>query len=200
MRIHLTKMLALAALSLVLAGCAAGPDVRTDYEREADFSAYQTFGWVPELGTDRAGYATLTTNYFKNAVRREMEALGYTYTERDPDLLVNFFARIRDRTETYTHPDPIHTLAPHPLHFHGAGYYSYRYGLYTAWPYYGRDVQTVHYKVGTANVDVVDADRQQLIWEGVVEGRLTREQLEQPEAAISKAVGELFEEFPTRQD
>jgi len=50
MRIHLTKMLALAALSLVLAGCAAGPDVRTDYEREADFSAYETFGWVPELG------------------------------------------------------------------------------------------------------------------------------------------------------
>lgn len=200
MQTWIMKTLAPVTLALVLAGCASGPDIRTDYDPQTDFSAYETFGWVPELGTDRAGYATLTTNYFKDAVRREMEALGYTYDAQDPELLVNFFARIRDRTETYSRPDPVYTLAPSPIYFHGAGYYGYRYGLYTAWPYYGHDVQTYHYKVGTANVDLIDAEEQQLIWEGVAEGRLTSDELEQPGEAISEAVGEMFQKFPTRQN
>ena len=33
--------------------------------------------------------------------------------------------------------------------------------------------ETMHYKVGTANIDVVDARRKQLIWVAVAEGRLT---------------------------
>lgn len=198
---RLFKVITSIAFALALSACATGPDVRTDYDPEVDFSQYRTFGWVDELGTDRAGYATLTTNYFKQAVGSEMEALGYSYTERDPDLLVNFFARIREETRTYTRPGPIHALAPSPLYFHGAGYYGYRYGLYTAWPYYGYDtVDTVQYKVGTANVDLIDADARQLIWEGVAEGRLTREALDEPEQAIADAVGELFENFPTQRD
>lgn len=191
----------LATALVALAGCATGPDVRTDYNPDIDFTQYQTFGWVDELGTDRAGYSTLTTDYFKRAVRNEMEALGYTYTERNPDLLVNFFTRIREETETYARSHPMHTLAPHPLYFHGAGYYGYRYGLYTAWPYYDfAYVDTVQYKVGTANVDVIDAEEKALIWEGVAEGRLTREELDNPGEAIADTVGDLFEKFPTRSN
>jgi len=178
-------------LAITLAGCATGPTVRTDFDDSADFGAYETFGWAPELGTDRGGYSTITTNYFKNSVRDEMEALGYRYTEVDPDLLVNFYTRIRERTTTYTTPRPVTTL--------GTGYYGYRYGLYTAWPLYAPEVETVHYQVGTANVDVVDADARQLIWEGVAEGRLTEEALENPAEAIENAVEDMFAEFPTRR-
>jgi len=191
----------MALAALVLTACATGPEIRTDFDPEVDFGQYETFDWVDELGTDRAGYSTLTTNYFKRAVRREMEALGYRHTEQDPDLLVNFFARMREESETYARPHPVHSLAPHPLYFHGAGYYGYRYGLYTAWPYYDFSyVNTVRYKVGTANVDVIDADRRQLIWEGVAEERLTGEQLENPGEAIGDAVKDLFRQFPTRRE
>ena len=117
-------------LAITLAGCATGTTVRTDFDESADFAAYATFGWAPELGT---------------------------------------------------------------------GYYGYRYGLYTAWPLYAPEVETVHYEVGTANVDVVDADARQLIWEGVAEGRLTEEALENPAEAIENAVEDMFAEFPTRR-
>ncbi|MDT8408718.1 MAG: DUF4136 domain-containing protein [Wenzhouxiangellaceae bacterium] len=193
---RLFKVALLIAAGLALGGCATSPDVRTDYNPETDFTEYETFSWVSELGTDRAGYSTLTTKHFKDAVRREMEALGYTYTERNPDLLVNFFASIHERTETYTRPHPTF----------GAGYYGYRYGLYTAWPYYGYGfgpnyrVDTVHYKVGTANIDLIDAERRELVWEGIAEGRLTPKELEQPGQAIADTVHDIFEEFPTRQD
>jgi hypothetical protein len=192
---HLTATIRTALVTLVaavVAGCATvgDPSLRTDYDENVDFGAYETFGWAPELGTDRGGYSTMTTNYFKDAVRDEMEALGYRYAENDPDLLVNFYTSIRDRISTYTTPQPIATL--------GTGYYGYRYGLYTAWPYYAREVNTVHYQIGTANVDVVDAERRQLIWEGIAEGRLTEERLENPAEAIDEVVEDLFRQFPTR--
>jgi len=140
----------------LLAGCAAvGPKVRIDFDRTADFSAYRSYGFPAELGTDRGGYSTLITYYFKQAVDREMQQRGYTYSGTDPDLLVNFFARVRDVTD----------VRSEPVVWVGHGYYGYRYGLYGAWPLYADGVSTVHYKVGTANVDLVDAKRRQLIWE-----------------------------------
>lgn len=172
---------------LLLAGCAAtGPDIRIDYDPTADFSSYRTYGYPDELGTDRAGYSTLVTTYFRDAVDREMENLGYRYTDREPDLLVNFFANARDVT----------TERNRPRMSIGYGYYGYRYGLYGAWPLYADGVDTVRYRVGTANVDVVDAERGQLIWEGVAEGRLTQEVMENPRQAISDVVAELFSRFP----
>jgi hypothetical protein len=61
---------------------------------------------------------------------------------------------------------------------------------------YADNVETVQYKVGTANIDIVDAGRNQLIWEGVVEGRLTREVMENPQPAIESVVAELFSRYP----
>lgn len=171
----------------LLAGCAAtGPEIRTDYDRAADFSSFESYGFPDELGTDRAGYSTLITTHFRQAVDREMQSRGYRYTEADPDLLVNFFANVRNVTAIRSRPDV----------WVGYGYYGYRYGMYTAWPLYADNVDTVHYKVGTANIDIVDAERNQLIWEGVAEGRLTREVMENPQPAIESVVAELFSRYP----
>lgn len=174
-----------AALSLT--ACATtGPDYRIDYDESANLAQYRTYGFPEELGTDRAGYSTLITTYFKDAVNREMQERGYTFAEDDPDLLVNFFANVRDVSDVRRTP----RLSL------GYGYFGYRYGLYGAWPFYDDDLSTVHYKVGTANIDIVDAERMQLIWEGVAEGRITREDMRNPERAISEVVGELFQRFP----
>lgn len=181
--------LALACQALLTA-CASGPQLRTDYAPGVDFTAYETFGFARELGTDRAGYTSLITSHFKSAVRAEMEDLGYRYVEDDPDLIVNFYTRVEERSEVRSRPSM--TV--------GVGYYGYRYGLYSAWPMYDQQVDTVNYRVGTANIDVVDAGRSQLIWEGVAEGRLTREALENPQPAIEKTVHDLFMRYPTRRE
>ena len=115
-----------------------------------------------------------------------MEARGYRYAADKPDLLVNFFASSSERTDVESMPR---------VSF-GAGYYSYRMGLYTEWPLYDRDISTVHYKVGTASIDVVDAAHKQLIWEGRVEGRLTKKMLDDPGPAIDKAVADIFAKYP----
>ncbi|MGH8130578.1 MAG: DUF4136 domain-containing protein [Steroidobacteraceae bacterium] len=183
----MNRYLALFA-ALALAACAttSGPKVTIDYDRSADLASFQSYGFPAELGTDRAGYSTLITTYFKNAVDREMQKRGYTYDPKDPDLLVNFFANVRDVTD----------VRAVPRFSLGYGYYGYRYGLYSAWPLYRDEVDTVHYQVGTANIDIVDAERMQLIWEGVAEGRITREDMKNPQVSIDAVVMELFQRFP----
>ena len=180
-----SKFAAVALIVALIAGCAttSPPNTRVDYDKKADFSVYRTFGFPKETGTDRGGYATLVTSYFKSSVTTAMEARGYKYTEENPDLLVNFFMNTRERTE----------LRPNPGFGHG--YYGYRDGLYRGWPMYEQD-RTVNYQVGTINVDIVDAEKKQLIWEGVSEGRVTEEALANPKVTVNAVVTELMRKYP----
>ena len=182
---------ALYAVALAaLAGCAANPsaDIHVNSAPDANFSSYSTFGFPEQTGTDRGGYSTLVTSYFKTAVKEQMEMRGYHLVDENPDLLVNFYAKVHERTETRSEPG----------FSAGYGYYGYRYGLYTAWPFYDSDVRTVTYPIGTANIDVVDARKKQMIWEGVAQGRISDADMEQPREAISRTVTQLFARFPGR--
>lgn len=176
-----------AVAVICMVGCATQrADIRVNLAPDANFASYGTFGFPDQTGTDRGGYSTLVTDYFKAAVRDQMEARGYRYVATSPDLLVNFYANVRERTEVRSRPG----LA--------TGYYGYRYGLYDAWPLYDRDIDTVTYPIGTANIDVVDARKKQLIWEGVAQGRISDAAMEQPREAIASAVTQLFARFPGR--
>lgn len=172
------------ALAVLIAGCAVNstPSTRIDYDRKADFSVYRTYGFPKETGTDRGGYATLVTSYFKSAVSTAMEARGYKYSAENPDLLVNFYMNTRERTEI------------RPGAGAGYGYYGYRDGLYGGWPMY--DERTVNYQVGTINVDIVDAAKKQLIWEGVAEGRVSEEALANPRVTVNAVVTEMMRQYP----
>jgi hypothetical protein len=184
------KLVYVATIAALITACAVSPDYRADYDPAVDFKAYQTFGYFEQLGTDQAGYSSLVTQHFKNATRREMEKLGYTYTETNPDLLVNFNASAEDKTEVRSRQVPT-------MGYGMPGYYGYRGMLYAPFPMYETEVDTVNYKVGTVNIDVVDAERKMLVWEGVAEGRLTKKAMENPRAAIDAVVTELFARYPT---
>lgn len=180
---------ALLALAVLIAGCASNraPNTRVDYDKSADFSVYRTFGFPKQTGTDRGGYSTLVTSYFKSALTTAMEARGYKLSEDKPDLLVNFFMNTRERTE----------LRPQPSASMGYGYYGYRDGLYRGWPMYEQD-RTVNYQIGTINVDIVDAEKKQLIWEGVSEGRMSEEAMANPKVTVNAVVTEMMRKYPGR--
>ncbi len=175
---------------MLLAGCASTTAVptRIDYDKKADFSVYRTYGFPKETGTDRGGYSTLVTTYFKSSISTAMEARGYKYSEDHPDLLVNFYMNTKERTETRPSTPMV-----------GYGYYGYRYGLYNAWPMYDDD-RTVTYKVGTINVDIVDAEKKQLIWEGVSEGRMSEQSMANPKVTVNAVVTELMRQYPGKPD
>ena len=178
-----------ALATLMLAGCATGPKIRSDAAPDANFSRYKTFSFIAEPATDKAGYATLVTQHFKAAISNEMTALGYQYRENNADLLINFNSNVETRTDVRSTPTA-------SVHY---GYYNYRRGFYAGFPLFANDVDTIRYKYGTVNIDVVDAAKKQLIWEGVSEGTLKRSDLEEPKEAIAKVVNLIFQQYPLQK-
>ena len=180
------KILALLALSLALTACESGPKLRANTDPAANFAQYKSYTFPEKTGTDRDGVSTPLTSYFKEAVRREMDARGYQFVESgDADLLVNFHANAKENVDVRSTPAP-----------YAGGYYGYRAGVYGGWYGGGSEVETVRYKVGTANIDVVDARKRQLVWEGIAEGKLTDKVMKDPRGAVNLVVTEIFKQYP----
>jgi hypothetical protein len=175
----------IAVAALMLAACETGPQVRSLSEPGANLSSYRTYSFAAQPGTNRGGNITPLTTFFETAITREMNARGYQQVESGGDLLVNFNARVTEKADIQSTP------APGP--YYGYGYYGYRGGLYA-----GPEVQTVRYKVGTANVDVVDAKRKVVVWEGIAEQELTSDVMKNPQPAVDNAVAKMFTQFPGR--
>ena len=186
-----------AVSMLVLAGCANTPEVRVAADPHASFASYQTFGFVNPLGTDRSGYQTIVTQQIKSAVQGQLEARGMRLVAESPQLLVNFNAFITDKTHISTMP--IWVQPSLSGGFYGGGYYGYRNGLYTSWPLYVDQTVVSNYKEGTLNIDIIDAARKQLVWEGVVtDSNVTQEEMTNLSTSLNDAVKAAFAKYPVQ--
>lgn len=188
------KLLGMLAALALLAGCGtSAPKVRSDYDRNVNFAGYKTFGFPPSPSTDRGGYATLVTQYFKDAVTHEMTAHGYSYSETEPDLLVNFYSSTHEKVDVY----PNYYGSMWLGYGYGYGRYGYpRYGWYSGWPYYEPAVDVVKYTAGQFKIDVIDAKRLQTVWEASVEDRLTETALDNPQPNIARLVSLMMTKVP----
>jgi hypothetical protein len=188
------KRFALGALAatglLALTGCAAsGPEIRTDYDANADFARFSTFAFMDreERGVARS-YDTIADRRVIAAVTRELEDRGYRLAETDPDLLVNFAISTEDVQEIRSVPS---TMMPPP-------WYGWRAGYYYPWPAYTYETWVDTYQRGTLFIDLVDPERRQLVWEGSAVGRVTEAARGDPGAALDGAVSEIFARYPFR--
>lgn len=189
MKTHLnTSLLVLCSASIILTGCASAPDVWTSYDRAADFTQYKTFAFYSPLGTDRRGYQSIVSVELKADTQRELEARGLRLVTTDPQLLVNFNAALNNKLQVESTPASAAALR--------GGYYGYRASMYTTFPMYTDQTTVSQYKEGTLNIDVVDAARKQLVWEGVVKGSMSSDDLKDMPGSIKKAVTAAFAKYP----
>jgi len=179
---QVTILSAALLLCACVASCAVKPTIRTDRDPQVDLGAYKTFAFLEPLTTDSKGYSTLLSARLRDATRRELVKRGYRYDESSPDLLVNFNINIKERQELRAIPR--------------WGYFGYRDGLYDPWPGYPYDIYTITYAQGTLIVDLVDATRKQLVWQGLASGRISDKVMRNPDAAIDQAVAEIFAQYP----
>ncbi|MFP4209497.1 MAG: DUF4136 domain-containing protein [Wenzhouxiangella sp.] len=175
--------------AMVLAGCAASARIQTMAAPGADLSAYQRFAFVEPLGTDRAGYASLISQQLKFSTRRELELLGLNYVDdaAQADLLVNFHAHLDERIRTREVPEP----------YMGPTFWDYRYGLYTPWPAYpSTRTEIDQVTEGTLVVDLIDAERNQMVWEGTARNSVTEHTRRNASELIDQTVARMFQDFP----
>ncbi|MCF6225428.1 MAG: DUF4136 domain-containing protein [Xanthomonadales bacterium] len=181
-------------IALFLAACTSTPDLRSDSDPNADFSQFKTYGFFDEYATDDKKYTTLVTQHFKDSLRREMNQRGYVYTTQNPDLLVNFNANLSEKLKVSSSPS-------YGIGVGGGrgypGYYGYRgghYGTYAGYSYNTTNVS--QYTEGTVNVDLVDANKKQLAWEGVAVGRVNDKKSADLKASIGQVVVAIMAQYP----
>lgn len=171
MRLFPTILILSAALSAA-AGCTSGPAVRVDKSPTVNLADYRTFGFYDHSSNDRGQYSSIMTARLQQATRAQLEKLGYTYDSHDPQLRVNFLMRVTDKQEIHTNPGM---------------FYRPRLG--------GGSIETVDYKAGTLNIDLVDVRTNALVWQGVAEGRVSRDATQNPGPAVDTVVAEIFQRF-----
>lgn len=195
---HVKPVTLLATAMLLLAACASPKKANIDYDKNVNFSQYQTFAFYQAAEqeqnaaeTDTAAtpsYDPLTDQHFKAAITREMTALGYRFDEQAPQLLVNYSTNVENREDVRSSPLRVNA---------GYGLFGRHSALSLGFPLFG-GIETTRYKVGSVLIDVIDASANRLIWQGMVEGKLTSKALQQPEQAINDAVAVIYQSYPTR--
>ena len=172
-------------LATGMSGCATD-NIRSDYDPTADFSRYSTFNFFEDAGPESTNYQSFFSKYMVAAITREMQARGYTLSG-DPDILINFNAVLREKTDVRTTPAPMYGC-----------YYGYRGGFYDPWMGYGyaQETHVSQYTEGTFNIDLVDARQKKLVWEAVGVGRITEKLLENLEERVNAGVAKAFAKYP----
>lgn len=178
-------LMAFSLVCLLLAtGCATGPTIRSNVDPDANFHAFHTFGFFQPLSTDREGYQSLISQQLIASAQRELEARGLKRDDARPDLLINFSADLDQRLRVTQTPAPA-----------SSSFNRHRHGMYSTWPTYQR-TEIRQYTLGTLGIDVVDAARRQLVWEGFALGRVTQSTTNNLGPVLNDAVIEIFREFP----
>ncbi|MDZ7671092.1 MAG: DUF4136 domain-containing protein [Gammaproteobacteria bacterium] len=168
-----------------LAGCAAAPRVDVARAPQTDFSAYATFSFHEPLGTDREqGTTSILSQNLMQATRAELEARGYRYMDDGADLQINFFVETKEVVES---------LRRRPDVAFSYGLFHRHYGVWTG---YDRDVE--QYTEGTLHVDVVDAGRNRLVWEGISRARGDAADFAFDPQRVRAVVARVFGDFPPR--
>jgi hypothetical protein len=186
----ISRFAAIAGISVLLASCASGPDIRSDYDHTVDFSQFKTYNFFSPMGIENPNYSSVLGSVFRDAIGQEMESRGYVQSDT-PDLMINVSGRLKDKTKVTTTSDP---------YMHG-GYYGYRRGYYGAWGGYGYGTTThvSQYTEGTVNVDLVDRLEKRMVWEGVAVGRVKENNTpEQTRTNIYAGIKEMFAGYPFR--
>lgn len=174
------KYLPLLLFVLVLASCSS-VNVYNDYDKQVDFSQFKTFAFY-KPGVDKVEISDLDKKRILKSIEAEMLAKGFTKSE-NPDLLVNFFTKSREQVDVNA--------------FNNSWGYGYGYG----WnPYiWGGNRTTVRTTTqGTLFIDLIDAKKKEMVWQGEGQGEIFKNQ-NNKEERIGEFVKEILKQYPPQK-
>jgi len=159
-------------LMLLLACVSFARQVKTDYDRGANFGQYKTYSWKKVQTKDQ-----LLVDRIKSAVNSTLAAKGWTEVPSGGDVEV--FA-----VETTQNQQTMDTF------YNGLGG-GRRFG--GGFGYATTTTET--YKVGTLVVDLFDAKTEKLIWRGSASDTLSNNS-DKNTKNLDKGVNKMFQHFP----
>jgi hypothetical protein len=169
----------LMGLSFLFAGNLSAGQVRTDYDRKADFGQYKTYSWEQVKTQD-----PLNVDRIKNAVNADLTAKGWTQVDSGGDVSIIAMEITRNQQTLNTFYDGF-----------GGGWGWRRFGGGGFGGLGESTTTTATYKVGTLVVDLFDAKSKQLIWRGNSSDTLSNNSNKNIQN-LDKDVAKMFKQFP----
>ncbi|MBL0682464.1 DUF4136 domain-containing protein [Aquimarina mytili] len=177
------KFLSLVSLILIimLSSCST-VRVASDYDKQANFNTYKSFAFY-KPGIDKAEISDLDKKRILRAIEADMTSKGFIKSE-NPDMLVSIFTKTRENVNLYQNN-------------WGWGWgpgWGYGWG-WNPW-FWGPNYNTVsRVTEGTLYIDLIDASKKELIWQGMGTAALT-ERVEKKQEKMNKIVGAILEKYP----
>jgi hypothetical protein len=163
-------------MALLFATGALAQQVKTDYDRGADFNQYKTYSWEKVQTED-----PLWVSRIKDAVNAALTAKGWTQVPSGGQVAIVAMGMTKNHTTLDTFYNGF-----------GGGWGWRRFG---GGGFGDATTTTEHYKVGTLVVDLFDANSKQLIWRGSSSDTLS-DKSEKNIKNLDKGVQKMFDHFP----
>ena len=155
---------------MLLAGVVARADkVTSDYDHEVNFSQYKTFMWIQRPKCEEPFMAERIVS----AINAQLKVKGLSEVTEGADMAVgaNFATEEQHEWETY---------------YSGSGW---------GWDGGWSTTKVKTYEVGTLTVDLFDAKRKKLAWQGVAIDELSPHPRKR-DREIGKEIEKMFKVFP----
>ena len=166
----------LLGMMSLFAIAAPAQQVKTDYDRSANFGQYKTYSWERVKTKD-----ALDVDRIKNAVNATLAAKGWTQVESGGDVSVIAFEMTQNQQTLNTFYDGF-----------GGGWGWRRFG---GGGFGEATTTTETYKVGTLVVDLYDTKTKQLLWRGSSSDTLSNNSNKNIKN-LDKGVEKMFKKFP----
>lgn len=174
----LLKILPVLLLTIVMTSCSS-VRVASDYDKNASFNSYKTFAFY-KTGIDKAEISDLDKRRILRAIESELIAKGFTKSE-NPDVLVSIFTKSRENINVYNN---------------GFGPYGYGWG-WTPFYWNGFNNTSVSRSTqGSLYIDLIEASKKELIWQGKGSGYLVTRNVERKEERVKVFVSKIMEKYP----
>ncbi|MFY0713566.1 DUF4136 domain-containing protein [Seonamhaeicola sp. NFXS20] len=173
------RIVPLLAILFVVTSCSS-VRVAADYDKNASFEDYKTFAFF-KTGIDKAEISDLDKRRILRAIEAELLAKGYTKSD-NPDLLVSLFTKSQQRVDVYNNA-------------WGYGAWGWGPGWGPGWGWGWNQPSVTTSTQGTLFIDLIDANKKELIWQGMGTGYLSRN-LEKKEERIKEFVTKIMEKYP----
>ena len=167
----------LAVILFLSLGSCSSISVNNDYDKSADFSQYKTYAFH-KRGIDKVQISELDKKRILNAIDLELSKKGMTKSE-NPDLLVNIFTKEREQVNV--------------SQFNMGWGYGWGWG-WNPYLWGGQNFVTSSTE-GTLFIDLIDARKKELVWEGEGIGYLT-ENRSLKEKQINEFVAKILAQYP----
>ncbi|MEC8536979.1 MAG: DUF4136 domain-containing protein [Bacteroidota bacterium] len=158
--------------------------VAADYDRSVTFETYQSFAFFKE-GIDKAEISDLDKRRILRAIESEMLAKGFLKSET-PDLLINIFTKERQEVNVYNQN----------FGMNGWGWgWGWGWGPMMGW----NQTNVSNSSRGTLYIDLIDAQKNELVWQGIGEGYLSS-RMEKKEERILEFVTAIMGKYPPEKN